>query len=60
MTDHTRPLHGDAISARLDELRTLSLDEARAIDAELDAAMDAVLDAAFEDQRPSARPEGES
>lgn len=34
MTDHTRPLwadlpHGDEITALLDELRTLSLDEAR-------------------------------
>ena len=37
MTDHTRPLwadlpHGDEITALLDELRTLSPDEARAID----------------------------
>ena len=37
----------DAINALLDELRTLSPDEARDMDAELDAEMDAVLDAAF-------------
>ena len=36
----------DAINALLDELRTLSPDEARDMDAELDAEMDAVLDAA--------------
>ena len=54
MPDHTRPLwadlpHGDAINALLDELRDLTDDEARAIDAAWNAAMDAALDAELDD-----------
>lgn len=50
MTDQTRPLwanlpHGDEISALLDELRTLSPDEARAVD----VARSAARGAAWED-----------
>ena len=59
MTDHTRPPwadlpHGDEISALLDELRTLSPDEVRAMCAAWSVELDAVWAAAWDAARDAA------